>query len=217
MCTDNGTLNGLACTCDPALGFEGERCHIEMDECASSPCLNGGNCFDADAGFFCNCLAAAPYTNGDTCNELPPNVTSSAATSSDPSDAGVGVGEDSEDSSDQSQAAEGLFGDTSMILIVGIAGAALLVVVVLCVILRTKNSENSVLPQQTAKRDAQEAAHVAGVFARQASLFNPMKAHRKSLAMAKYNASPLGTLGKKSKRKRKMKKHQSFGSDSDSI
>ena len=36
----------------------------DVDECASSPCVNGGSCTDALAGFSCAC---APGYDGLTC------------------------------------------------------------------------------------------------------------------------------------------------------
>ena len=52
------------CFC-PA-GFTGERCEINVDECASQPCYNGGTCVDSPQGYRCEC--AAGFT-GLQCNE----------------------------------------------------------------------------------------------------------------------------------------------------
>ena len=48
----------------------GGRCDLDVDECASSPCLNGGNCSDSTTlgsvlpvdAFSCSCKGG--YTNG---------------------------------------------------------------------------------------------------------------------------------------------------------
>ena len=40
-------------------------CETNIDECASSPCINGGSCFDEDAGYTCNCPS---QFFGDTCS-----------------------------------------------------------------------------------------------------------------------------------------------------
>ena len=52
------------CFC-PA-GFTGERCEINVDECASQPCYNGGTCVDSPQGYRCEC---APGFTGLQCNE----------------------------------------------------------------------------------------------------------------------------------------------------
>ncbi|KAM4876848.1 protein crumbs homolog 2 [Thomomys bottae] len=44
---------GFWCRC-PA-GFEGEDCGVDVDECASRPCLRGGRCQDLPNGFQCHC------------------------------------------------------------------------------------------------------------------------------------------------------------------
>ena len=52
------------CFC-PA-GFTGERCEINVDECASQPCYNGGTCVDSPQGYRCECPRG--YT-GLQCND----------------------------------------------------------------------------------------------------------------------------------------------------
>ncbi|PNJ19543.1 CRB2 isoform 1 [Pongo abelii] len=55
---------GFLCHCPP--GFEGADCGVEVDECASRPCLNGGRCQDLPNGFRCHCPDG--YA-GPTCEE----------------------------------------------------------------------------------------------------------------------------------------------------
>ncbi|KAM5258744.1 protein crumbs homolog 2 isoform 1-T1 [Hipposideros larvatus] len=55
---------GFLCRCPP--GFEGDDCSVDVDECASAPCLSGGHCQDLPNGFQCHCPNG--YT-GLTCQE----------------------------------------------------------------------------------------------------------------------------------------------------
>ncbi|KAM6169803.1 protein crumbs homolog 2 [Rhynchocyon petersi] len=55
---------GFLCHCPP--GFEGDDCSVNVDECASKPCMNGGLCQDLPNSFKCHCPNG--YT-GLTCQE----------------------------------------------------------------------------------------------------------------------------------------------------
>ncbi|XP_066275397.1 fibropellin-3-like [Branchiostoma lanceolatum] len=87
-CKQNVCLNGGNCTscfnesyayCDCAPGFVGDRCEINIDECASDPCQYGGTCVDGVNSYTCQCV---PGFIGDDCendvdlcinNPCPPN------------------------------------------------------------------------------------------------------------------------------------------------
>ena len=44
----------------------GPRCEININECASSPCLNGGRCYDEPAAYRCLCSPAYTGTHCET-------------------------------------------------------------------------------------------------------------------------------------------------------
>lgn len=57
-CVSTSTAPGYICKCSP--GWNGPHCDQNIDECSSSPCLNGGTCVDKVNGFTCAC--PSPWT-----------------------------------------------------------------------------------------------------------------------------------------------------------
>lgn len=55
--------HGLEFTCQCTPGWEGQLCDTEINECASSPCLNGGVCVDKIAEYACACPMGFTGTN----------------------------------------------------------------------------------------------------------------------------------------------------------
>ncbi|XP_035671149.1 uncharacterized protein LOC118412408 [Branchiostoma floridae] len=53
--TCKGCFNSLITTCDCQAGFTGERCEININECASNPCQNNGLCVDGANSYGCQC------------------------------------------------------------------------------------------------------------------------------------------------------------------
>jgi hypothetical protein len=46
-------VNGFSCSCIP--GYTGPTCASDIDECAESPCTNGGLCQDRLNDYDCSC------------------------------------------------------------------------------------------------------------------------------------------------------------------
>ncbi|KAJ3606806.1 hypothetical protein NHX12_026325 [Muraenolepis orangiensis] len=53
-CMNTGQ-GSYTCTCLP--GFTGVNCELEMQECDSNPCRNGGVCTNLESGYTCACLS----------------------------------------------------------------------------------------------------------------------------------------------------------------
>uniref|UniRef100_H3CXT7 Crumbs cell polarity complex component 1 n=1 Tax=Tetraodon nigroviridis TaxID=99883 RepID=H3CXT7_TETNG len=60
LCRPRG--DGYSCFCVP--GFQGPRCQIDVNECASQPCRSGATCLDGRGRFSCLC---PPGLTGATC------------------------------------------------------------------------------------------------------------------------------------------------------
>ncbi|XP_028259487.1 sushi, nidogen and EGF-like domain-containing protein 1 isoform X2 [Parambassis ranga] len=55
QCIDDCITGNPSFTCSCLAGFTGRRCQINVDECASDPCQNGGTCKDQINSFICHC------------------------------------------------------------------------------------------------------------------------------------------------------------------
>lgn len=53
------TTNAYTCQCPT--GITGSKCEIDIDECQSQPCLNGGTCLQPSVGLY-QCSCTAQYT-----------------------------------------------------------------------------------------------------------------------------------------------------------
>lgn len=74
------------------MGYTGSLCEVNVDDCTTDPCLNGGTCVDDIDGYKCICplqytgsecnetiaefpCDSHPCENGGSCVEIPTNVT----------------------------------------------------------------------------------------------------------------------------------------------
>ncbi|CAG5134783.1 unnamed protein product [Candidula unifasciata] len=79
VCRNSATcLNGTCC-CLP--GYTGSLCHIEILECESNPCLNGGVCSDEINAYTCDCR---PGFSGLNCEEVVVDNSSEVSTTAIP-------------------------------------------------------------------------------------------------------------------------------------
>ncbi|XP_029081207.1 sushi, nidogen and EGF-like domain-containing protein 1 isoform X7 [Monodon monoceros] len=63
-CIDDCVTGNPSYTCSCLSGFTGRRCHLDVNECASHPCQNGGTCTHGVNSFICQCPAGF---GGPTC------------------------------------------------------------------------------------------------------------------------------------------------------
>ena len=72
------TVGQFSCTC--AAGYTGDRCQTDIDDCAPTPCSNGGSCVDGVDSFTCTC--ALPFTGAQCQTQLDACVAQSPCHSS---------------------------------------------------------------------------------------------------------------------------------------
>uniref|UniRef100_A0A8D2CR36 Sushi, nidogen and EGF like domains 1 n=1 Tax=Sciurus vulgaris TaxID=55149 RepID=A0A8D2CR36_SCIVU len=63
-CIDDCVTGNPSYSCSCLAGFTGRRCHLDVNECASHPCQNGGTCTHGVNSFSCECPAGF---RGPTC------------------------------------------------------------------------------------------------------------------------------------------------------
>ncbi|XP_060254330.1 sushi, nidogen and EGF-like domain-containing protein 1 isoform X5 [Ovis aries] len=63
-CIDDCVTGNPSYTCSCLSGFTGRTCHLDVNECASHPCQNGGTCTHGVNSFSCQCPAGF---RGPTC------------------------------------------------------------------------------------------------------------------------------------------------------
>uniref|UniRef100_A0A8C2XCD3 Sushi, nidogen and EGF like domains 1 n=1 Tax=Cyclopterus lumpus TaxID=8103 RepID=A0A8C2XCD3_CYCLU len=75
QCIDDCITGNPSFTCSCLAGFTGRRCQIDVDECASHPCQNGGTCEDQINSFLCRCppgyTGIQCETDIDECKDRP--------------------------------------------------------------------------------------------------------------------------------------------------
>ncbi|XP_056132458.1 LOW QUALITY PROTEIN: sushi, nidogen and EGF-like domain-containing protein 1 [Lampris incognitus] len=75
QCIDDCITGNPSFTCSCLAGFTGRKCQIDVNECASNPCQNGGTCKDQINSFICQCppgyTGALCETDMDECESQP--------------------------------------------------------------------------------------------------------------------------------------------------
>lgn len=64
ICLRCGFEGGGGYLCECPIGFDGQHCENNIDDCVPNPCQNGGSCIDGVGTFVCDCPDG---TFGDTC------------------------------------------------------------------------------------------------------------------------------------------------------
>ncbi|XP_028418294.1 neurogenic locus notch homolog protein 1-like [Dendronephthya gigantea] len=64
----NNTQPGFSCSC--FAGYTGQRCEIEIDECADNPCFLGVSCTDLVASFKCGPCPTGYTGDGENCTRV---------------------------------------------------------------------------------------------------------------------------------------------------
>lgn len=92
-CAHSGVCNSGLCnvstadpyyTCTCGAGYTGPTCSVNIDECASSPCLHGATCVDGVNGYTCSCASGYTGTHCETeINECAPTPCLNGATCTD--------------------------------------------------------------------------------------------------------------------------------------
>ncbi|XP_036374730.1 sushi, nidogen and EGF-like domain-containing protein 1 [Megalops cyprinoides] len=74
-CIDDCITGNPSFTCSCLAGFTGRRCQIDVNECMSYPCQNGGTCTDLTNSFSCQCMPGYTgllcETDIDECQDQP--------------------------------------------------------------------------------------------------------------------------------------------------
>ncbi|KFO81208.1 Sushi, nidogen and EGF-like domain-containing protein 1, partial [Cuculus canorus] len=65
-CIEDCITGNPSYTCSCLAGFTGKRCHIDVDECLSHPCLNGATCLNGAGNFSCRCPTGFRGANCET-------------------------------------------------------------------------------------------------------------------------------------------------------
>ncbi|XP_071202681.1 sushi, nidogen and EGF-like domain-containing protein 1 isoform X2 [Salvelinus alpinus] len=75
LCIDDCITGNPSFSCSCLAGFTGRWCQIDVEECSSYPCQNGGTCSDQVNGFTCQCppgfTGTVCQTDIDECKDRP--------------------------------------------------------------------------------------------------------------------------------------------------
>ncbi|XP_064792261.1 sushi, nidogen and EGF-like domain-containing protein 1 isoform X1 [Oncorhynchus masou masou] len=75
LCIDDCITGNPSFSCSCLAGFTGRWCQIDIEECSSYPCQNGGTCSDRVNGFTCQCppgfTGTVCQTDIDECKDRP--------------------------------------------------------------------------------------------------------------------------------------------------